>query len=541
MKKKCMLQIMLVLSLIMYIGISPLHYVSAQETTAPSWVTSVDYVALGDSLAEGMDHQGKIGDGYTDYLANKLSEVGLLSSFTKQFAVSGYTTVDVLNDIKQNVAKETAEGKTVRMQEAIKEAEIITITAGANDVLSHVEVDALKRTLKFNETAIQKEIEQVGRNLSEIISVIHSINPKAQVYIMGYYNPFPHLSKDIQPLLSQLLDGLNKAISMTAQMPNVFFVETADAIAKDYKNYLPNPANIHLSPAGYEVTAKLFWDKVVETFPIVPVDGITIQPISKNALMLSWIPVSHDGTTVTYDVYRDDVKVTSLPMDTLSYTFSDLNANQTYSFSVKAVDEHGNESDPYLSISYQIAEDTPLFTDINGHWAEAYIKQAIENGIFNGYTDGTFKPDNNLTRAQAASVIVRALQLKNRSTEDNAFLDISGYAPATQADIMAAYSNGLVRGQNGYFKPTNNVTRAQLALIAWRVLEQGVDTKDFSSSLKHPFTDLGNFDNETIYAISALADLGIITKDEATFRPNDAATRADTAAIISLLIDYLQQ
>src|SRR5690606_15074996 len=113
------------------------------------------------------------------------------------------------------------------------------------------------------------------------------------------------------------------------------------------KNYLRNPANIHLSPAGYEVTAKLFWDKVVETFPIVPVDGITIQPISKNALMLSWIPVSHDGTTVTYDVYRDDVKVTSLPMDTLSYTFSDLNANQTYSFSVKAVDEHGNESDPY--------------------------------------------------------------------------------------------------------------------------------------------------------------------------------------------------
>ena len=62
----------------LYVGIAPLQIVSANtsaeesttEIAAPSWVASASYLALGDSLAAGVDHLGVIGDGYADYLQN---------------------------------------------------------------------------------------------------------------------------------------------------------------------------------------------------------------------------------------------------------------------------------------------------------------------------------------------------------------------------------------------------------------------------------------------------------------------------------------
>ena len=50
-----------------------------------------------------------------------------------------------------------------------------------------------------------------------------------------------------------------------------------------------------------------------------------------------------------------------------------------------------------------------LFPDINGHWAKDYINQAANKGFVNGYEDGTFKPDRNITRAEAVTLVNRTL------------------------------------------------------------------------------------------------------------------------------------
>lgn len=49
------------------------------------------------------------------------------------------------------------------------------------------------------------------------------------------------------------------------------------------------------------------------------------------------------------------------------------------------------------------------FADVKGHWAEASIAIAVENGWIEGYSDGTFKPDRKLTRAEAAAILNRVL------------------------------------------------------------------------------------------------------------------------------------
>ena len=109
------------------------------DDIAPSWVMQADYVALGDSLAHGMNEVGAIGLGYTDFIAQTLKKDGLITSYTKDFAYSGYTTKNVLNDLQADVEKEVTgfgyKSEKASLRASIKDAEVVTLTVGANDLL----------------------------------------------------------------------------------------------------------------------------------------------------------------------------------------------------------------------------------------------------------------------------------------------------------------------------------------------------------------------------------------------------------------------
>ena len=107
-----------------------------------------------------------------------------------------------------------------------------------------------------------------------------------------------------------------------------------------------------------------------------------------------------------------------------------------------------------------------MFTDIAGTNLKVYIEQAAAAGVVSGYKDGTFKPNQNLTRSQAASIIVRALNLK--TDKEAPFGDIANFSKQTKAEINAAYKYGIVLGSDGNFKPNASVTRAELALMLER-------------------------------------------------------------------------
>ncbi|WP_252504754.1 S-layer homology domain-containing protein [Sporosarcina sp. Marseille-Q4943] len=548
MGKKFICNLFALLALVLYVGMAPLQIVnadttvehSANEVAAPTWVASASYLALGDSLAAGMDHLGKMGEGYADYLAGTLEETGLLDSFNKTFAVPGYTTKDVLKDIEANVTRKDADGNSIQLHDAIAKADLVTISAGANDVLAHVKIDPSTFALTYDEKALQMEIKQVGLNLMQIITAIHKINPDAQVYVMGYYNPYPHLPKEIQPLLAQLLDGVNKAIETAAQLPNVDWVETADIVAKDFKVNLPNPQNIHLSPEGYQIVAEQFWNKVQADYPWIPVDAFVADEVTTDSVTLAWKPATSKGQIATYDIYLGDEKVGSVGGDVFTFTVGDLEENQSYAFSILAVDENGMSSEDSPSVTVTTKAAASLFNDIQGHWAEEAIEQAASLGIFNGYADGSFKPDNGLTRAQAASVFVRALNLPAADISVP-FDDIGDYAAATQSDIQTAFANGLVKGENGHFKPTQNVSRAQLALMVWRVAIGELGGAMSESNSFTPPTDMGDYDAETVHAIATMSGLGVISLEDGAFKPTEQATRAFAASLLTKLLSLSNQ
>ncbi len=452
--KKFKFQLFFAVALMFQMMVVPYHFLADEiDKSAPT----IDYLALGDSLAAGISPYNELGKSYADFLAEAIYAKGDLKSFNKGFSYPGYKTTDVLNDIQQNVTKDilgigSAE-KSAKLQQSIKEAELITISAGANDVLPLLKMDSATGKATVDQKALLSMLQQVGANYKSIMAQINQLNPGVEVYVMGYYNPFPYMSEDMQPTLNQLLATLNQTIVAGLEGTQAILVPTGDAIAANYKAYLPNPENIHLSEAGYKVVMEQFW------------------VVMKN---------------VNEEVLEGNAKTDS-----------------------------------------DVVVPTPaMFTDTSEHGLKAFIEQAAAAGIVGGFADGTFKPNQNLTRAQAASMIVRALGL---TTDEVApFTDMVNYAEKTKADINAAYKYGIVRGNNGYFKPNDKVTRAQLALMIERAYELSTGVA-YKASQVAPFSDLGNYNAETINAISMLYEFNIASGSDGKFMPNNATTRAQAA------------
>lgn len=220
------------------------------------WESSrnVYYVALGDSLAAGRTPFGANGKGYPDYIAASFKEAGVLKGFVKNYAESGYTSGQVLADIRNNVTI----GNNAGIQAELKKATHITLNAGANDLLRQLKIDRTTGAVTFDEAEIQKAMAGVQQNLTDTILAIKAINPTAQIYIMGYYNPLPHLPAQYQPMLNQSLAVLNTIIEKIAEASGSAYISTAQTIAADI-GYLPNPQDVHLSEEGYKAVAELFW------------------------------------------------------------------------------------------------------------------------------------------------------------------------------------------------------------------------------------------------------------------------------------------
>ncbi|MCI8849839.1 MAG: S-layer homology domain-containing protein, partial [Oscillibacter sp.] len=104
---------------------------------------------------------------------------------------------------------------------------------------------------------------------------------------------------------------------------------------------------------------------------------------------------------------------------------------------------------------------------------------ASANGIVNGYSDGTFRPNNPITREQMAAFLYRYAGYKGRDISARA--DLNGYLDAAQIagyavePIQWANAQGLINGTSSTtLSPTGNATRAQVAVILTRFAQNVV-------------------------------------------------------------------
>jgi hypothetical protein len=170
---------------------------------------------------------------------------------------------------------------------------------------------------------------------------------------------------------------------------------------------------------------------------------------------------------------------------------------------------------------------TVSFPDVaDSAWYAPFVQKVAAKGIVNGYEDGTFRPDNTLTRAEAAKMIALAAGLSVDESAITSFADANGdwYTPY----IAAAAQAGIINGYpDGTFAPNGKVTRAELAkmIVAAKKL-----ATDENATVK--FTD-GNGDWYTPY-IAAAVDAGIVNGyEDNTVKPNNSVKRSEAAKMIA--------
>lgn len=526
---KALLALALVLQLTL-----PYAASAADDTTSPIWGPQIDYLALGDSLAAGMNENGQIGKGYTDFLAETLEDVGVLDFYTNDFAVSGYKTTDVLADITSN-KKVTIDGVgELAIQPAIQDAELITLTMGANNLFQYIQKDETGK-YAINVQAVLSEIKKIGTDYSTFFAEVKKLNPNAQIFVQGYYNSFPYEDAQYQTQLNALVNAVNNTIKTVVEAAGGVFVPTADLITSNLAAYLPNPKNVHLSEAGYEAVSVAFLEKLDSDF-IWPLNSqATYEEIDPSTVMISWAGASDNVGVTGYNIYVNGTLVATVDSDVSTFKYNRLIPAVTYEFVIKAFDAAGNESYVNPFVSFETA-DRVIFKDITNHAAKNEIHHLAILGIMKGYSDNTFKPNGTVTRAQAAAIITRALNLT--SSNKAPFSDIKKLSNAAQKEIAAAYEAGIIKGVNGKFKPNEPVTRIQFAIMlnrAYTILNNGTP---YSSNEFAPFKDIARLNPEAKLAVTMLYEYEIVSGANGLFKPNAVTTRAAAAKMLDAFVPF---
>jgi hypothetical protein len=172
-----------------------------------------------------------------------------------------------------------------------------------------------------------------------------------------------------------------------------------------------------------------------------------------------------------------------------------------------------------------------LFADITGHWAEKSILALTSKGAVNGYPDDSFKPNNNITRAEFASILVNALDLKG--TSSNIFNDTTSHW-AKEA-ISIAKANGIISGfADGTFKPNEFITREQMSMMVVNAFKLEVRTSTHTFADQSDISDWASSSMHT--AIEHEIILGSIDNK---LNPRANATRAEAVTVIVRAVDKM--
>jgi hypothetical protein len=177
-------------------------------------------------------------------------------------------------------------------------------------------------------------------------------------------------------------------------------------------------------------------------------------------------------------------------------------------------------NEPYVSFS--------AFNDIGGvSWAKDSIEELAKRGIINGKAEKIFAPNDTVTREEFVKMVVLALNITAEDTSCD-FTDVRDDAWYKEY-VGRAVGSGLVNGLgNGTFGVGENISRQDIAVILWNAIK---------SKAEHGSAD-AFIDNDAVSdyakeAVNAMRYLNIIAGyDDNTFRPSNAATRAEAAKLL---------
>jgi lysophospholipase L1-like esterase len=195
-------------------------------------------VAIGDSLTEGVGDETENG-GYVGIL-NHTFEDNSLNISVENFGKKGNRSDQLLKRLeKEEIAS------------AIKEADMVLITIGANDIMNVLKSNFMNVTMEpFKEERV-KYIER----LRAIFNKINDLNPDTQIFLIGFYNPFERHFGEIKEL-GMIIDNWNDdGKSLAEEYDNVRYIPTKDLFSNSNLDLLAED-EFHPNTSGYKLIAQ---------------------------------------------------------------------------------------------------------------------------------------------------------------------------------------------------------------------------------------------------------------------------------------------
>ena len=198
---------------------------------------------------------------------------------------------------------------------------------------------------------------------------------------------------------------------------------------------------------------------------------------------------------------------------------------------VTAVDASGNIGRASVDIAPSGVDHK--FNDISDYWAADYVDFLYNADITTGYSDGSFRPNQNISRAQFAVMLYRYLKLDENQYANVSlpFADLGSIPAYAIPAVKALYAEGVITGseKNGqlYFNPGSSLTRAQAAAMIGRTQAKGYALADLT------FTDSAQIPAYAAYYIRAMVGQGVINGySDGSFKPHSNITRGQMAKIL---------
>lgn len=191
--------------------------------------------------------------------------------------------------------------------------------------------------------------------------------------------------------------------------------------------------------------------------------------------------------------------------------------------------------------SYVVVENKVSFTDIAKveAWAGREIQVVAAKGAIEGKSEGKFVPQDKVTRAEFAKMLIRALDLENGSATE-AFADVDAadwFAPYVAAAAQLKIINGRSAAK---FDPSATITRAEMATMiarALKVSKGAADVANVDAALKG-FADASKINATLKDGVAFAATHKIVIGNAGKFLPKNNATRAEAAVIIYRALNF---
>ena len=187
--------------------------------------------------------------------------------------------------------------------------------------------------------------------------------------------------------------------------------------------------------------------------------------------------------------------------------------------------------------TYVIAESTKTFSDISTSWAKEQIEAMVARQISKGISDSQFAPNRSITRAEFAVLVSRVLGLDSGASSANLFSDVPSNAWYA-AGVTKAAELKIVTGDNGKFRPGDNISRQEMAVMLARAYKY-VNSESVAA-VELSYTDKGSIASWAYDGVAQITSLKMMSGyPDGSFGGAKNSTRAEATKTLKEFMDEL--